>query len=162
MHCIHRSDNVATVPATKAAHTPVFLRSYKSVLPKQALIPKVTQALAELNITYGKLVMPTRENIQQLEALYEATSALLETKRAMDRVEHEIQACKTRLSDRGRMPQSDAGDGMDASPNRSTVADNEEVNASGRASSVAGSIRSVGGRKRVCRPVIRSFKAAYL
>ncbi|KAF8631551.1 hypothetical protein AX15_002306 [Amanita polypyramis BW_CC] len=96
-HCIVRSEQPATASATKSAHTPAYLRSFKLPMPKQAIAPKVTQALAELGILHTRLVMPTRENCIQLEQLLEATTALIETKRMADKVDYDIKVLKTRL-----------------------------------------------------------------
>jgi len=86
--------------ATKAAHQPVYLRSFKLPVPKAAISQKISQALSELGVTHARLVMPTRENCTLLESLLDATGALVETKKAVDRVEQEIRVLKTRLGRR--------------------------------------------------------------
>ena len=86
-----------TASATKSAHTPAYLRSFKLPTPKQAIAPKVTQALAELGILHTRLVMPTRDNCAQLEQLVDATTTLIEMKRLVDKVDYDIKVLKTRL-----------------------------------------------------------------
>ncbi|KAF8351581.1 hypothetical protein F5887DRAFT_1195820 [Amanita rubescens] len=88
LHCIVRADPPMTASATKSAHTPAYLRSFKLPTPKQAIAPKVTQALAELGILHTRLVMPTRDNCAQLEQLM---------KRLVDKVDYDIKVLKTRL-----------------------------------------------------------------
>jgi DNA methyltransferase 1-associated protein 1 len=97
LHCIVRADPPMTASATKSAHTPAYLRSFKLPTPKQAIAPKVTQALAELGILHTRLVMPTRDNCAQLEQLVEATTTLIEMKRLVDKVDYDIEVLKTRL-----------------------------------------------------------------
>ncbi|KIL70187.1 hypothetical protein M378DRAFT_183754 [Amanita muscaria Koide BX008] len=96
-HCIVRTDLLQTTTNTKSAHTPAYLRSFKLPIPKQAIAPKVTQALAELGILHTRLVMPTRDNCAQLEQLVEATTTLIDTKRMVDKVDYDIKVLKTRL-----------------------------------------------------------------
>ena len=93
-HCIHRTDLLGpstspTAPGTSIvtksshSHHPAHLRSMKLPVPKTSLAPKVTQVLTELGLSaqaHQRLVMPTRENCQLMESLYEAVYALLETK----------------------------------------------------------------------------------
>ncbi len=97
--CIVRTEpSAANTPATKAAHQAVHLRSFKIPTPKASIAPKVAQALAELGIQHTRLVMPTRENLLHLEALLDATYSLIEVKKVMDKVYHEIRTYKMRLS----------------------------------------------------------------
>ncbi|KAG6831382.1 hypothetical protein H0H92_010984 [Tricholoma furcatifolium] len=134
-NCIIRTDPPATVPLTKAAHQPAYLRSYKLPVPKTAVAPKVTAALAELGINPNRLVMPTRDNLLQLESLLEATAALIETKRLVDKVDYDIRIVKGRL---GMRESQDAesrpmGDNMDIDePNDGA----EVIDEDGRAQSV--------------------------
>jgi len=107
-HCIVRTEPpAATATATKTAHHPVYLRSFKLPIPKAAIAPKVTQALSELGVSHARLVIPTRENCVLLESLLDATGALVETKKVVDRVDQEIRVLKGRL---GRK----ASEGVDA------------------------------------------------
>ncbi|KAF8165527.1 SWR1-complex protein 4 [Crassisporium funariophilum] len=154
-HCIIRTDIPATAVATKAAHQPAYLRSFKLPIPKAAIAPKITQALAELGISHSRLVMPTRENIAQLESLLDATTALVETKRVADKVDQDIQVLKVRLGMRANSELGEGGagtkieaeDGMDI--DGSQVAEGEgdpEEGDDGRAQSVV-STRSGRSRK---------------
>ncbi|PPQ77717.1 hypothetical protein CVT25_011152 [Psilocybe cyanescens] len=153
-HCIIRTDPPPSGVATKAAHQPAYLRSFKLPTPKAAIAPKITQALAELGISHSRLVIPTRENTIQLEALLDATTALVETKRVVDKVDYDIQVLKTRLGMRENsqaatdveMKQEGGGD-ADGSIIGEAGAENEELE-DGRAQSVL-SARSARSRKHV-------------
>jgi DNA methyltransferase 1-associated protein 1 len=137
----------------------VHLRSFKLPAPKAALLPKVTQALTELGINHTRLVMPTRENCARLESLIEATTALIDTKKVVDRVEQDIRVLRVRLGrasegaeDDGKEGtpmdvDGDAGAGADIDADADADADAEgEVD--GRAQSIL-STRSGRGRKQV-------------
>lgn len=146
-NCIIRTDPPSTTPVTKAAHQPAYLRSFKLPVPKAAIAPKVTAALAELGISHTRLVMPTRENVAQLESLLEATTALVETKRVVDKVEYEINVSKVRLGMReslGSEGEGGVADTMDVDEGN----EGDTVN-DGRAQSVI-STRSAS-RKHVSR-----------
>ncbi|EIW82342.1 hypothetical protein CONPUDRAFT_54287 [Coniophora puteana RWD-64-598 SS2] len=94
-HCITRVELSAS--SANKSHTAAHLRSYKLPAPKAAIAPKVNQTLIELNITYARLVMPTRENSLQLESLIETTTSLLETKRLVDKLDQDIKVAKQRM-----------------------------------------------------------------
>lgn len=120
-------------------------------MPKAAIAPKITQALAELGISHSRLVMPTRENCAHLESILEATTALVETKRVADKVDYDIQVLKNRLG----MRTSLGADGdNENSGNGSTMDVDEtervegEAEGDGRAQSVV-STRSARSRKHV-------------
>ncbi|KAK2466107.1 hypothetical protein APHAL10511_001749 [Amanita phalloides] len=134
LHCIVRAEAPMTASATKSAHTPVYLRSFKLPMPKQAIAPKVTQALAELGILHTRLVMPTRENCAQLEQLVEATTTLIETKRMVDKLDYDIKVLNSRLGLResqGDEMTNDVGGIGDT-----MEVDGEEIGDDGRAQSV--------------------------
>ncbi|EIN10484.1 SWR1-complex protein 4 [Punctularia strigosozonata HHB-11173 SS5] len=96
LNCIHRMDPPAT-NATKS-HQAAHLRSSRIPFPKPSSnAPKIIQCLQELGINHLRLIMPTRENIQQLEGVMDAASALVETKKVVDRVEQEIRVLKAQL-----------------------------------------------------------------
>ncbi|KAF8812255.1 hypothetical protein BYT27DRAFT_7087203 [Phlegmacium glaucopus] len=96
-HCIIRTDVPTTATATKAAHQPAYLRSFKLPTPKAAIAPKVTLALSELGISHSRLVIPTRENVAQFESLLDATTTLIETKRLIDKADYDIKVLRNRL-----------------------------------------------------------------
>jgi len=96
-HCIVRTDVPTSVTATKAAHQPAYLRSFKLPTPKAAIAPKVTLALSELGISHSRLVMPTRENVIQFESLLDAATALIEIKRLVDKTDNDIKVSRNRL-----------------------------------------------------------------
>lgn len=151
-NCIIRTELPNTTSATKAAHQPAYLRSFKLPVPKAAIAPKVTQALAELGISHTRLVMPTRDNVAQLESLLEATMALIEMKRVVDKVDYDIQVLRSRLGlkeDQGGGTGEDTkGDGMDVDE---SVAEGE-AGEDERAQSIV-SVRSArGSRKQVSPP----------
>ncbi|KAF5359043.1 hypothetical protein D9758_004758 [Tetrapyrgos nigripes] len=100
-HCIIRTELSATTPATKAAHTPAFMRSFKLPYPKAAIAPRVTQVLTELGISPSRLVMPTRDNCQRLETLMDEATTLIELKKAVDKSIQDIEVLKARLDIRG-------------------------------------------------------------
>ncbi|KAG6903468.1 hypothetical protein C0995_005491 [Termitomyces sp. Mi166 len=155
-NCIIRTDPPTTVPVTKAAHQPANLRSYKLPTPKSAVAPKITAALAELGINHNRLVMPTRDNIMQLESLLDATAALIETKRLVDKVEYDIRILKSRLGMRESQgaESQPTGDHMDVDePN-----DGEVIGEDGRAQSVV----STRSRKQVSTTVHVHFLGRHL
>lgn len=86
--------------------------------------------------------MPTRDNCLQLEGLLDATVALLDTKKAVDKVEYDINVAKSRLGMR-ESADKDAGDAMDIDDGAS-----ERAGDDGRAQSVL-STKSGRGRKQV-------------
>ncbi|KAG5648906.1 hypothetical protein DXG03_000255 [Asterophora parasitica] len=146
-NCIVRTDPPTTVPVTKAAHQPAHLRSYKLPVPKAAVQPKITAALAELGISHSRLVMPTRDNIMQLESLLEATTSLVEIKRVVDKVEYDIRVLKTRLGMReSQGVEGRPGEAMDVDEGH----EGDVVGEDGRAQSVL-STRSARSRKQTRR-----------
>ncbi|KAF8842735.1 hypothetical protein BDN67DRAFT_947157 [Paxillus ammoniavirescens] len=152
-HCIVRLEPPASsTNTTKVTHVPVHLRTFKLPVPKAAILPKVTQALAELGVTHSRLVMPTRENCAQLESLLDATTALVETKKVVDRVEQDIRVLKARLG--MRESQSVDGDGKESTPMDldESKDDDKDGEVDGRFQSVV-SARSGRGRKQSHRSV---------
>jgi DNA methyltransferase 1-associated protein 1 len=107
-HCIVRTDDPTTA-ATKTAHQPAYLRSFRLPTPKAVIAPKVTLALSELGISHSRLVMPTRENVAQFESLLDATAALMEIKRLADKADYDIKVSRNRLGVRAKS--QSAGDG---------------------------------------------------
>ncbi|EMD41063.1 hypothetical protein CERSUDRAFT_80713 [Gelatoporia subvermispora B] len=158
-HCIVRTEVPATTSSsTKIAHQPVYLRSYKLPAPKMTAAPKIAQVLGELGISHTRLVMPTRDNCAQLESLLEAASALVETKKLVDKVDQDIRTLTARLSNR----QSEDADGEGTGDAAPTPMDVDEANdpdadadaegeVDGRAQSVVStrSARSTRGRRSV-------------
>lgn len=127
--------------ATKAAHTPAYARSWKMPTPKPAIAAKVNQALAELGISASRLVMPTRDNMAQLEALIDLTTQLLETKRLAEKMEHDIAVLKNRMEIRGEEGNAETkmeeGDTMDVDDSQTGAdAEGETEDDTGRAESV--------------------------
>lgn len=95
-NCIWRHEPSQTgIGVTKSSSTlPVHLRSTRIPLPRAQLLPKITAVLAEHGISISRLVMPTRANLERMEALQTAATVLLETKKAVDRVDLEIRTLK--------------------------------------------------------------------
>ncbi|KAJ6539516.1 hypothetical protein B0H19DRAFT_1269823 [Mycena capillaripes] len=148
-HCITRTDLPAQTTATKAAHQPAYLRSFKLPFPKAAIAPKVTQALAELGVSHARLVMPTQGNVALLEGLLDATTSLVETKKVVDKVEFDIQVLKNRLGMQGAKTEEtdiamEVDDGNDADGDADGEGEGEGED--GRAQSVV-STRSARSRK---------------
>ncbi|KII94890.1 hypothetical protein PLICRDRAFT_86353 [Plicaturopsis crispa FD-325 SS-3] len=156
-HCIIRTDTPATTSsATKAAHQAAHLRSFKLPQPKTAMAPKIAQVLSELGVTHTRLVMPTRENSAQLESLLEATSALVETKKVVDKVEQDIRVLKLRLGNRESEGADTTGPGTGGTgTSAATPMDMDETEVKseeGREQSVL-STRSVRSRKQTRRSI---------
>ncbi|KAI0796325.1 hypothetical protein BC629DRAFT_1504858 [Irpex lacteus] len=156
LHCIHRTEvpQTTTTITTKAAHQPVYLRSYKLPTPKSATAPKIAQIMGELGVSHTRLVMPTKENSAKLESLLEAAGTLVETKKQVDRIEQEIKVAMERL---GKSSEGgDEDDGMDVDENDGDGngggdgdGDAEgEPNGDGRAQSVVSTRSGRGSRPR--------------
>lgn len=136
---------------TKTTHVPVHLRSFKLPIPKAAIAPKVIQALSEVGITHSRLVMPTRENCAKFEAILESTTALLETKKMVDKVDQDIRVLRIRLG----LRESEGVEGgteeltlMDVDEPKEDGGASREGEVDGRAQSVV-STKSGRGRKQV-------------
>jgi DNA methyltransferase 1-associated protein 1 len=148
-HCIIRVEPPPS-SITKVTHVPVHVRTYKLPAPKAAILPKVTQALTELGINHTRLVMPTRENCGRLESLIEASAALIDTKKTVDRVEQDIRVLRVRLGRQSDGPEEDGKEGTPMEVDGGAGVDGEgELKDGGRAQSIV-STRSGRGRKQVC------------
>jgi DNA methyltransferase 1-associated protein 1 len=106
LHCIQRTDGstLTGTTTTKNTHQAAFLRSFRLPYPKAAVQAKVTQIAAELGISLSRLVMPTRDTLAQHEALLQAITALVETKKVADHMDQEIRTAKIRLGMRESEP----------------------------------------------------------
>ncbi|KAF9821192.1 hypothetical protein IEO21_00800 [Rhodonia placenta] len=150
LHFIYRTEvPPTTTSTTKASHQAAYLRSYKLPQPKITSAAKVAQVLGEIGISHGRLVMPTRDNCVQLESLLEAATALVETKKVVDKVEQDIRVLKARLGKRESEGAEDSFGTGEAAPTPMDV-DEVEAEADGRAQSVVStrSARSVRSRKQ--------------
>ncbi|KAJ8582862.1 hypothetical protein M405DRAFT_749613 [Rhizopogon salebrosus TDB-379] len=146
-HCIIRVEPPPS-SITKVTHVPVHVRTYKLPAPKAAILPKVTQALTELGINHTRLVMPTRENCGRLESLIEASAALIDTKKTVDRVEQDIRVLRVRLGKQSEGPEEDGKEGTPMEVDGGAGVDGEcELKDGGRAQSIV-STRSGRGRKQ--------------
>jgi DNA methyltransferase 1-associated protein 1 len=144
LHCIQRTDgSTLTGTTTKATHQAVFLRSFRLSYPKAAVQAKVSQIAAELGISLSRLVMPTRDTLAQHEELLEAITALVDMKKAADRMDQEIRTAKIRLGMRGSEAPGETP--MDVDEGGQAPATPVE----GRAQSVV-STRSGRSRRQVC------------
>jgi DNA methyltransferase 1-associated protein 1 len=112
-HCIYRLDAAGQTSNPKNT-TPAVLRSSRAPEPRANIAPRIYGLLDEMGIGYSKLVMPTRQNVSQLELLFEAAEALLDTKRAMDRVDQEVRVLKQQLALRNGESGMDVDDNADA------------------------------------------------
>lgn len=162
LHCIVRSDVQPNTTSNKTAHTPVYLRSFKTPAPKASIAPKIAQLMTELQVAHTRLVMPTRENCTHLENLLDAAAALVETKKLVDKVESDVKVAQARLRggpEHGVGEGSVSGGGAGGGGGKGTPAPMDvdedaegEVDSNGRGQSVV-STRSA----RVRRPVSLSL-----
>lgn len=86
--------NSSHLAAKHSAHQPVFLRTSKIPLPKMTAAIRITELLAQMGTSSQKLVMPTRENLEILERVFQAASDLVDMKRQVDRVEQELKTLR--------------------------------------------------------------------
>jgi len=116
LHCIYRPPlpPVASGPGTssvKGAQTllnaPVHLRSQRAPAvppkPSEEVIAGIIASLRPEVPMPGKLVMPTRGNLDKMEGLMLAAGGLGEMKAAVDKCEHEARVLRERLELRKRM-----------------------------------------------------------
>ena len=89
--------------------------------------------------------MPTRENCQRLELLLDAATALVETKKQVDRIDQEIRLAQERLGQGSAEGDAEDGEGEDDAMD---VDEQEQEQEDGRAQSVL-STRSGRARKQV-------------
>jgi DNA methyltransferase 1-associated protein 1 len=73
----------------------VYLRSSKPPALKTSLAPRIQAVLAEQKINM-RLAMPTRANMERLEALVQTITALLDCKKQVERAEGELKMLKIR------------------------------------------------------------------
>lgn len=92
-NCITRIDP-PTNP-TKSGHVAAHARS--SRIPNVRVSSGIHVIVGELGLSHDRLVMPTRANIEKLEALQSAALGLVEVKRSLDRTKHELAVTKGRL-----------------------------------------------------------------
>jgi len=96
--------------------------------------------------------MPTRDNVAHLEALIDATTHLVETKRLADKADYDIMVLKKRLEIREdeeeggpKMEGASGGDAMEVDDSQTGAdAEGETEDDTGRAGSVV-SARSING-----------------
>ncbi|KAF8917861.1 hypothetical protein CPB85DRAFT_1430939 [Mucidula mucida] len=129
--CITHIELSPTTPATKAAHQPSYLRSFKLPNPKANILPKVMQTLSEIGMSYNRLVMPTEGNVKVL-----------------DKTEYDIKVLKERLG----MRESTVVEGDDSASvadgaSDIVMLDEGAVDELGRSQSVV-STRSTRSRKQ--------------
>ncbi|KAI6130360.1 hypothetical protein EDD16DRAFT_1689708 [Pisolithus croceorrhizus] len=138
-HCILRVEPPASA-TTKTTHVPVHLRSLKLLNLKGTIAQKVTEALEEIGFKYPpRLVMPTRENCAKTESLLGATTALIDTKRIVDKVDQDIRVLRARLGLReSEVTDGDARESMQMDIDESKDGSaNKEGEVDGRAQSVS-------------------------
>jgi DNA methyltransferase 1-associated protein 1 len=82
-------------PSRQSIGPSVCLRSTRVPSIKPSNQAKVESILAELSISQ-RLVMPTRANMEKLDALVAAISTLVETKKQVDRSDHEVGVLRKR------------------------------------------------------------------
>ena len=147
--CITHIELSPTTPATKAAHQPSYLRSFKLPNPKANILPKVMQTLSDIGVHYNRLVMPTEGNVAKLTSLVDSSVQLLEVKRVLDKTEYDIKVLKERLG----MRESAVVEGDDSASVADGASDivmlDDGADELGRSQSVV-STRSTRSRKQVC------------
>ncbi|KIY74187.1 hypothetical protein CYLTODRAFT_385709 [Cylindrobasidium torrendii FP15055 ss-10] len=94
IQCIRHIELSPTTPATKAAHQPSFLRTFKLPNPKTSTHVRLVSTLQEVGLTYNRLVMPTEGNVALLHTAVDAATALIEHRKALEKVEADIAALK--------------------------------------------------------------------
>ena len=95
MNCIERHP-LPSMSATKALPYPsISLRSARLPAPKASVAQRVATALTELSIS-TKLILPTKENVDKLDALQTALGGLVEMKKMVDRAEGELRMMRKR------------------------------------------------------------------
>ena len=148
-HCIIRTELSSNTPATKAAHQPAYARSSKiPYLKNNAMQPKILQCFAEMGLSPSRLVMPTKENVQQLDGLLEAVTAMLDTKKHLDKVEYDIHVAKKQLAVRNGEGVEEGEDTIKHEDAMDVDQGTETEGNDGRGASVV-SIRSARSRKKV-------------
>jgi len=117
-NCVERHP-APSVSATKALPYPsVSVRSSRIAAPKPAVLNKVAAAITELGIS-THLVMPTKTNVEKLDALQAALGTMVELKKVTDRIEAEIRVATKRkealLADKAAREgaQGEAAEGAD-------------------------------------------------
>jgi hypothetical protein len=99
--------------------------------------------------------MPTRDNVTQLESLIEATMALIEMKRIVDKVDYDIQVLRARLGLKEEQEGEEVKvEGMDVDESMAEGEPDED----GRAQSVASARSGRGSRKQVSLDLFHRFR----
>ena len=98
--------------------------------------------MGELGVSHTRLVMPTRDNCAHLESLLEAASALVETKKQVDRIEQEMRVLQERL---GKSSEGGDEEAMDVDEGEGEGGD---ANEDGRAQSVVSTRSGRSSRER--------------
>lgn len=80
-------------------HQPVFLRSSRLPVPKASSATNINLLVEEMGINPRRLIMPTRDNLDILDSLFQASSALVDMKRQIDRVELELKTLRAQKAD---------------------------------------------------------------
>lgn len=91
--------------------------------------------------------MPTRDTVAHLESLLEATMALIEMKRVVDKVDYDIQVLRSQLGIREGQEGGNDAKGDENDPGESMA--EGETGEDGRAQSVASARSGRGSRKQV-------------
>jgi len=82
--------NGSHLAAKHPMHLPVYLRSTKLPVPRLNASVRISELVNEIGISTQKLVMPTRSNLEEFDALLIATGALVDMKRQVERVGQEL------------------------------------------------------------------------
>lgn len=85
------------------------MRSLRNTAAPKQLVAKL---LTELGINPTRLVMPTKPNVERLEALQGAASSLLDMKKTVDRVEQDIRTVTAQIQVAQGVEEGDEDDEM--------------------------------------------------
>lgn len=87
----------------RTVHVPAYLRSTKLPAAKPSTQMRVQEVLREFGVNPNRLIMPTIRNVNRLESLMNATQALVDMKKQVDRVETEVRILKAQKETAGHM-----------------------------------------------------------
>lgn len=108
----------------------------------------MTTLLGELGISHVRLVMPTKENIQHLEGLLDAAGVLIDTKKAVDRIDQEIRTQKKLLGLVGENDEADGGEEEDEGGGEKETAEGMEVDREASAGEAERQVRGSGSKTK--------------
>ena len=91
-HYIYRTNGNQTASKSHGGNPPPFSRATR--LQQRSTPARIKEALAEMNLSDNRLIIPNRENIQRLDQVRDAMVQLIEIKKAHDRASTELRIAK--------------------------------------------------------------------